>query len=225
MKKYFIGVFFIAQIFGFGGVGVYALSDMVSRTPAITTDANNLLTITPGDISNHLGGGGFLYLDVLPFIDLELSGEVAAVKYPIAVNVAAGEFTQDIAATRGSAYLTLRKKIIGASVPLLAKIQLYAGLGANKHWVTPDFGVPFVESTFSNIESVDFSDTQVYEKVLTKMKDNKIESDGFHVQIGMQAKLLTFNMFINGRYTIAPDVIGLGSSGFPSAWVGLALGF
>ena len=64
MKKYFIGLFLIAQIFGFGGIGGYVLGDMVSRTPETTTDANNLLTITPGGISNHLGGGGFLYLDV-----------------------------------------------------------------------------------------------------------------------------------------------------------------
>mgnify|MGYP004258984847 CR=1 FL=1 len=38
---------------------------------------------------------------------------------------------------RISAYFTIRKEIIGLSIPLLAETQLYGGLGFNKHWVLP----------------------------------------------------------------------------------------
>ena len=41
--------------------------------------------------------------------------------------------------------------------------------------------------------------------------------------VGLQAKLLTFNMMANLRYTMAKDVIP-GKSGFPSAYVGLGIG-
>ena len=54
-------------------------------------------------------------------------------------------------------------------------------------------------------------------------KDNKISFNGMHVIIGLQAKLLTFNMMANLRYTMAKDVIP-GKSGFPSAYVGLGIG-
>ena len=54
------------------------------------------------------------------------------------------------------------------------------------------------------------------------MLDNVENISGFHLQAGVRGKLLMFNAFVNARYTIA-DVIP-DKSGYPSLWVGLALG-
>ena len=44
--------------------------------------------------------------------------------------------------------MTLRKEIIGVSVPFLAKVQLYGGLGLNKHSVLPVMDIEMFESAF-----------------------------------------------------------------------------
>jgi hypothetical protein len=55
------------------------------------------------------------------------------------------------------------------------------------------------------------------------MLDKMEDVSGFHLQVGVRGKLLMFNAFANARYTIAKDVIP-DESGYPSLWVGLALG-
>ena len=228
MKKYLLSLFLTSQVFAIGGIGVYGMSDMVSRTPSATSDDLGLTTMTPGEITNHVGVGGFVYLDILP-IDIELSAEVAAIPYNITIDAAGLSTTYDVAAARGSLYFTLRKQIFGVGIPFLAKAQLFGGLGVNQHSVTPDYSIQFIESTFSNMDieeaaNQDFSNDAVFDQLKATMDAQQIESSGFHVQLGLQAKILMLNMFVNGRYTIANDVAGPGSTGFPSAWVGLAFG-
>ena len=53
--------------------------------------------------------------------------------------------------------------------------------------------------------------------------ENMQSYSGFHLQAGLQAKLLIFSLFANARYTIAKDVI-TDKIGFPSAWIGLGIG-
>ena len=55
------------------------------------------------------------------------------------------------------------------------------------------------------------------------MLDNVEDVSGFHLQAGVRGKLLMINAFVNARYTIAKDVIP-DKSGYPSLWVGLAIG-
>ena len=102
----------------------------------------------------------------------------------------------------------------------------------NHHIVGPDFSVQLIEDAFVNSETdliaaadQDFSSTLVFDQILDAMDNQAIKSTGFHLQFGMQAKILVLNVFLNTRYTIAKDVVGPGSFGFPSAWLGLAYGF
>ena len=55
------------------------------------------------------------------------------------------------------------------------------------------------------------------------MLENVEDISGFHLQAGVRGKLLMFNAFANARYTIAKDVIP-DKSGYPSLWLGLAIG-
>ena len=72
--------------------------------------------------------------------------------------------------------------------------------------------------------SQNFGQDAIINSLVEYMNDNAINTSGFHVQLGTQAKLLMFNLFATARYTVAEDVIA-GKSGFPSVWAGLAFGF
>ncbi len=232
MKKSLILCFLINQIFAFAGLGVYTNSDIFSSTPPSSayTDSNTMqdITVTPESFDNALGGGVFLYLDILPIIDLEANLELVGNTYKFVTNLSPttpGEFPWG----RVSGYFTIRKKIMGIGVPFLAKLQLNGGIGYNTHVVTPNVTVDFIKEAFSSISitdaaSQDFSQDAVADVLIDYMDKNKINTSGFHIQCGAQFKLLILNMFVNARYTIADDVIA-GKSGFPSIWTGLAFGF
>ena len=233
MKKYFIGIFFITQIFALGGIGVYGNSDSFSSTPA-ETNVDNIF-VTPQTFDGAQGGGLFVYLDVLPIVDIEANIELVGNLYKFTTSTQVGGVLVPLSPQPGefpwgrvSGYLTLRKKIIGLSIPFLAKAQIYGGLGFNHHTVTPSVSVDFIRGAFSNMDldnaaEQDFGQQEIMDTLVDYMAENAITTSGFHVQGGAQFKLLMLNMFVNARYTIADNVIE-GQAGFPSIWAGLALG-
>tara|TARA_Y100001970_G_C14246629_1_gene868747 strand:- start:893 stop:1570 length:678 start_codon:yes stop_codon:yes gene_type:complete len=225
MKKNIISIFLTTQIFAFGGFGVYGNVDSFSATPEATTSGS--VTVTPQSLDGAAGIGLFFYLDILPIVDLQVDYELIGNSYKFTTNVgseSAGEFPWG----RVSGYYTLRKELIGASIPLLAKVQVYGGLGYNTHTVTPSVTVNFIRDAFTesleNAAGQDFSDEAIMDTLVQYMTDNAIKTSGFHLQVGAQAKLLMLNVFANARYTIANDVVE-GKSGFPSLWTGVAIGF
>ncbi len=130
---------------------------------------------------------------------------------------------------RAGFYFTARKEILGLSIPLLAKTQLYGGLGFNKQVVSPIMTLDLIQAAFPSASNLDAaltestsSDDQM-EELATYMLENVDKISGFHLQTGVRGKLLMFNAFVNARYTIAKDVIPE-KGGFPSLWMGLALG-
>ena len=86
--------------------------------------------------------------------------------------------------------------------------------------------VAIIEAAFPNaadaLTESTSNDDQIQELAEYMLK-NADKISGFHLQTGVQGKLLFLNAFVNARYTIAKDVIP-GKSGFPSIWAGLALG-
>jgi len=226
MKKYIITLFLITHIFAFGGLGFYGGSNNHSTTAAEST--SGVVTITPGPLNNSLGLGFFVYLDVVPVVDLEAAWELAGNTYPFQIDISGEKQNYDFTWGRVSSYYTIRKKIVGAGIPFLAKAQLYGGLGFNMHTITSDITVSSIENAFlgMNLEAAadqDFSDDVIVDQLIDYMDDHNRTATGFHLQVGGQAKLLILNLFINARYTIAKDVIP-GTSGFPTIWTGIAIG-
>ena len=231
MKKNIIYLFLITQIFAFAGFGVYGSSNPTTSTALSTTDGN--ITITPGPMNSPVGAGFFIYLDVIPVVDLEASWEVAAAKYPFIVSIEGTSVgTNDFPWARVSGYYTVRKSIASAGIPFLAKAQFYGGIGFNTHSITPDITASFIEDAFLDFlptnevdipAKQDFSDQVIIDQLTTYMNKHSRTATGFHVQVGAQAKLLFVNLFINARYTVAKDVV-YGTSGFSTIWTGLAIG-
>ena len=106
-------------------------------------------------------------------------------------------------------YITFRKALVEFKIPFIAKAKLFAGGGYNSHATTPlaneemmtnllggDIQSSFDQSNLSNSLNSYLSD-----------KDNYITSSGFHIQGGIQFKLLFADSFLFYRQVFANDVI------------------
>jgi hypothetical protein len=228
MKKYklLILTFLLSShIFAIGGIGFYGNYDLLKHDGSESNE--ELFTIKANPFENAYGGGFYLYIDAIPVIDLEINGEFALNKHNVSfsapdLNIA---FDEKLPWARGSLYITARKKIIGLSIPFLAKAKLYAGVGINTHIVTPEYTLELLTNAFETDPSSSLLDGNV--KAVTTFGNHVAKNmnsvTGAHVQAGLQARLLMFDMFLNARYTLAKDVIP-GKIGFPSLWLGIGYG-
>ena len=218
-----------SQVFAIAGFGAYGDFDLLKYPDGISGD-KAISGVEYEGFDNPKGFGLLFYIDAIPVVDLEVDLEFVGNIYKYTPYIGGLALSKgEMPWGRVSTYMTLRKEILGLSIPLLAKAQLYGGLGFNKHTVLPVMTVDFIQSAFPSASDLDAaltestsSDDQM-EKLATYMLDNADKISGFHLQAGLRGKLLMLNVFINARYTIAKDVIP-DKSGFPSLWVGLALG-
>ena len=217
-----------SQAYSIVGFGAYGNFDLI-KYPSGNVESTNSGVRYDG-FDNAAGFGFLFYIDALPIVDLEADIEFVGnvykyTPYTLGTDLPEGEMPWG----RVSTYLTARKEIIGISIPLLAKAQLYGGLGFNKHKVLPIITLDFIQAAFPDAADLDAALTEstssdaMVEKLADYMLDNVDEISGIHLQVGMRGKLLMFNAFVNARYSIAKDVIP-GKSGFPSLWCGIAFG-
>ena len=229
MKHLFSKILILVTTFqfayGLAGFGIYGNQDLFSTTSEATTSGS--VNVVPGSLDNAGMLGFYFYIDALPFVDLQADFEFGGNIYNFTSGTDLGITEGEFPWIRASQYYSVRKKIIGVSIPFLAKAQIYGGGGFNSHTVTPSVSVEFIEDAFSDMSlddaaSQDFSGSAT-DTLVDFMNENKIKSSGVHIMVGGQAKLLAFNVFTNLRYTIAKDVVP-GKNGFPSMWVGLGFG-
>jgi len=233
MKKIiqtFLPIFILSsQIFAIAGFGAYGNFDLL-KYPSGTSGDINTSGVEYKGFDNAKGFGILFYIDAIPVVDLEADIEFVGNLYeytPYLLGTA--QTSQELPWGRVSTYLTVRKEIFGLSIPLLAKAQLYGGLGFNKHKVMPIMTEEVIKKAFNAndldtaLNSFETDADQAATKLAESMLENVDDISGFHLQAGVRGKLLMFNAFANARYTIAKDVIP-DKSGYPSLWVGLAIG-
>jgi len=232
MKKIiqtFLPIFILSsQVFAIAGFGAYGDFDLL-KYPAGSSGDISAYGVEYKGFDNAKGFGFLFYIDAIPIVDLEADIEFVGNLYEYTPYLAGIPLaSEDLPWGRVSTYVTIRKEILGLSIPLLAKAQLYGGLGFNKHKVVPIMTADVIKDALggNDIEAalkLFEADTEEGAKDLAKsMLDNVEDVSGFHLQAGVRGKLLMFNAFVNARYTIA-DVIP-DKSGYPSLWVGLAIG-
>ena len=232
MKKIiqtFLPIFILSsQVFAIAGFGAYGDFDLL-KYPAGSSGDISTYGVEYEGFDNPKGFGFLFYIDAIPVVDLEVDIEFVGNLYEYTPYLAGIPLaSEDLPWGRVSTYVTIRKEILGLSIPLLAKAQLYGGVGFNKHKVVPIMTADVIKDALggNDIEAalkLFEADTEEGAKDLAKsMLDNVEDVSGFHLQAGVRGKLLMFNAFVNARYTIA-DVIP-DKSGYPSLWVGLAIG-
>ena len=233
MKKLilsFLPIFILSsQVFAIAGFGAYGDFDLLKYPAGSSGDVDEYGVEYKG-FDNAKGFGFLFYIDAIPVVDLEVDIEFVGNLYEYTPYLAGIPLaSEDLPWGRVSTYVTIRKEILGLSIPLLAKAQLYGGVGFNKHKVVPIMTADVIKDALGGDDleaalKLFEADTEESAKDLAKsMLDNVEDVSGFHLQAGVRGKLLMFNAFVNARYTIAKDVIP-DKSGYPSLWVGLAIG-
>lgn len=228
MKKFLVPLFVITVLipanraYAIAGIGLYYNTDAVSVAGG--TDGASPISLTRDGFDGTIGGGLFVYIDAIPFVDIEVSFEAAVNQYQFSFG---NEFSElgpiDFGWARASQYYTLRRKLVGFGVPILGGVQLYAGGGYNKHSSSPLASLDMVEGLLGDLTS-SFDTSALEENLISYIKENKIDASGLHIQAGMQMKILTFSGFVNYRITMAKEVVPDAKS-FSSLWAGLAFGF
>lgn len=229
MKKFLICIMMFAlpaSAFAIGGLGL----SVNSSTFSVEAGSSDLMVegIKVGSFAydgfeNGGGLGGYLYLDIIPVVDIDVEYNFTGNKYNFTFeNAATSSETQEFVFAAGSMFITIQKSIFDLGIPFLAKARLYGGLGMNKNVSTPMVNQEMLEAVFggaSNLENGEYD----YNAVTDYLSENAVESSGLHIDAGIFFKVLTFSGAVYYRQVMAKDVIP-GSNGFGSMNFRLGLG-
>jgi len=226
MKKYLMITFLAilpSSIFAIAGLGVSANQSLFSvsssQSPLLVDnplggDPLEVGSFTHHGFDNGFGFGGYLYLDIIPVIDLDAEFNLVANTYEFSfVNPVSTLDKEQFGFLSGNTYVTIQKSLFDLGIPFLARANLYAGLGGNRHVSTPMINQEMLEAVVAggNIETGEIDQ----EALKDYLVDNVTDVTGFHVQAGLQMSVLTFDIFAYYRHTIAKDVMP-GNSSFGS---------
>ena len=228
MKNKFLMLMIVGLIFPLGGIGVSGISNAYTFNSQPEVEGAFILSSNSDGL--EYGANFFIYFDALPKgLAIEYNGEIKAqpIIAKIENNISASQGGK-MSSFRVSQYLTLRKKVFGLSIPLLAKASLYLGGGINQHnSVIPsielmkDIFKDELNNSSGGIDELSFDfDSFDIDDVVNGFEDNAVKATGLHIQAGLQGKLLMLNAFINARYTFANDEM----ESFPGLTVGFAYG-
>ena len=228
MKKFFSALMFWLMpysLLAVGGLGLQ-LGQGIFSVDASSPETNVPgVTLTNGAFDGSINLGGYVYIDLIPFIDVELDFNMIGNTYDIEFQNELGSMPP-ISFSWGSVntYTTVRRKVAGLSIPFLAAAKAHAGLGVNSHTTAPVADVNTVKGFLGG----DLTNNPVTADLETQLldflndEDNLVKSNGFHVQAGLQFKLLMLDSFLMYRHTFVEDVVP-GAKGFGA--LSLRLGF
>ena len=205
------------------GVGLKYVGDSFSVWE--WSDGTTLYSLSGSGFDGAGLGGLFVYIDAIPFIDLEASFEMSGAPYDLEFqNSVTSLPATKFAWTRLSTYYTARKEVFGLGLPILGGGAIHFGGGINSHQTSKLADLDMMSGIIGDLTTGGEGmklESQVEDFV--KNKDNWIEGSGVHLQAGLQMQILTFNAFVNYRITMVEDVVPDAKS-FSSIWAGLAFG-
>ena len=210
-----------SAIIGFGIQGGQSIFSVGAKT---LEDLNAFATVNTGPFENSNNIGIYLYLDIIPFIDLEVDASIVGQEYDFTFGNRLGNVGPFQAYWGGtSIYFTARRKIVGFELPILGGAQLFAGGGSNTHSFAPLVSLDLVESLMDGNLG---AQPEFDEKALVDyIKDNKIDKTGFHIQGGLKFQLLMLDAFLFYRQTIGEFEDVLDAKTYGSMNLRLGLGF
>jgi hypothetical protein len=196
------------HIFGIGGFGLQVGQSIFSVAESIDSDD---VVLTNGSFDGSFNIGGYVYVDAIPFIDLEIDGSLSGNTYDINFSNNSDNSMTPIPFgwISSSGYFTARKKVFGLSIPFLAGAKLHAGGGFNTHKTTPVANIEIIKNLLgeSNLLEGDLSNLDKNLKDFLTDKNNYISSTGIHIQTGLQLNILFLDTFLFYRHTFAENVV------------------
>lgn len=227
--KRLITVFLISLIptsmFAIGGFGLQVGQGAFSVDASYPETGIPGVTLTNGAFDGSGVFGGYVYIDLIPFVDVEFDFNIQANSYDIDFinNYGTPMPTLNFVWGSTNTYTTVRKKVVGLSIPFLAGAQLHAGAGVNTHKTVPVANIDMVTQLLGgDLSNADPSSLDETLLEYLEDEDNYVDASGFHIQTGIQFKLLMLDTFLIYRHTFVDDVIP-GSSSFGT--LNMRLGF
>jgi hypothetical protein len=210
-----------SAIIGFGIQGGQSIFSVGARSLE-NTDA--FATVNTGPFENSFNIGIYLYLDIIPFIDLEVDASIVGQEYDFTFGNRLGNVGPIEAVWAGSAiYFTARRKIIGFELPILGGAQLFAGGGSNTHSFTPMVNLDMVEIIMGG--SLGAQPEFDEDALVDYIEDNKIDKTGFHIQSGLKFQLFMLDAFLFYRQSFGEFEDVLDAKTYGSMNLRLGLGF
>ena len=221
-KRLSISIFFlfISQAYSLAGFGLN-LNQTMFGVDEKTNSIGTIGSYGYEKISGGNGLGGYLYIDAIPFINIDLEFNGFGTTYNYSVTIDQTQTTTSYSLPFGSlsGYLTMQKKIFQLKIPLLAKAKFTAGAGLN-HQIYKSF--PNESDLVALIGSASTPPSE--DALIDFVKDNTNSVTGFHIQTGLQFKLLMLDSFLYYRQVFADDVIP-SAKGFGSLNLRIGMGF
>ena len=217
-----------SQVLAIAGFGLHLDRSMYSvaeSTTPLTVGGVDVASITQHGFDNGYGIGGYLYVDAIPVVDLDIEVIMLVSPYDFSFvqNDVFAVDKEQFGWVSGSGYFTLQKKLFKLSIPLLAKAKLSAGAGMNVHSSIPMISQDMMASVMGGEDNL-ASGSLDTDELITYLKDNKVSDTGFHIQTGLQFKILMLDSFLYYRQVFADNVIP-NAKGFGSLNLRLGMGF
>ena len=171
------------------------------------------VSITRDEIASPVGGGGFVYLTLIPFVDFEAGFNVTVspynYEYQNTLNPDDNE-TIELGLAKVSWYLSAQRPLL--KVPT---IRVYAGGGINGSTYTKI--ISYETLTDGDIDTDRLDDLDYIEEKLG------VSETGAHIELGARFKppILPFSLNANARYNFIKDLVP-DEDGFLTISVGLA---
>ncbi len=162
-----------SAIIGFGIQGGQSLFSVGARS---AEDLSAFAVIETATFENSLNLGVYVYLDIIPFVDLEVDANIIGQKYDFSfVNLLGTKGPYPAPWGGYSIYFTARRKIVGFELPILGGAQLFAGGGYNTHSFAPLVNLSLVESLMDGDLSAEpeFSEDD-FQDIVNYCKEKKI---------------------------------------------------
>ena len=216
-----------SQVLAIAGFGISANQSLfnvdVNTSDLTLSNGSKVGSFSSSKYSNGYGLGGYLYIDAIPFIDIDIEGNSIISRYDFSFVNPVDTLKKQIITGALSGYITAQKKLFKLSIPLLAKAKLTAGAGVNSHSSIPMIDQNMMESVMGGAENLE-SGTLDTDELIKYLKDNKVSDTGFHIQTGLQFKILMLDSFLYYRQVFADNVIP-NAKGFGSLNLRLGMGF
>ena len=188
-----------------GGVGLHIAQD------GFTVDQESFnyesISITRDAIDSPIGGGAFVYLTVIPFLDFEAGVSLTGSEYNYVFN---GEDSPPMGIAKFGWYLSAQRPVFK-----FPTIRMYAGAGINGSTHTKI--VSYETLVDGEIDPDKLDDLEYLEDKLG------VTNTGAHIEFGGRFKppIIPFSINANARYHIIKDVVP-GEDGYLSLSMGVA---
>ena len=238
IKNKLLILILVTYVLPLGGIGVSAIGNMHTINPE--NEINGPVTLSVESNNLEYGVNWFIYFDIpLSDFSIEYSHEsklhmlTSALLWDeqqqaLPAGVESTSLSGDIPTSIKSQYFTLRKEIFGLSIPFLAKAALHLGGGYNVH----NSLIPTIEilqhmtGEAANLENLysEFNNDWDADNLEDLWDDYSIESNGIHIQAGIQGSFLMLNLFANAKYTFILEDNDSKIESFPGVSIGIAYG-